>query len=161
MIPSKRPRLNAAVQILKANPLKTSDILWDYLKSLLLIPYYYGGSSPLMGLDCSGLVVEFLQAAGKMKHGDDATAQGLFHRYYVHKNTDTPKFGDLAFFGKTIDSISHVGICLNERLMIEAGGGTSGTKSLESAIQQNAFIKIRPIQYRKDFLCVVPVNIFE
>lgn len=139
--------------------MKNEDILWAYLQSLLLKPYYYGGSSPLIGLDCSGLVVEFLQAAGKMKHGDDATAQGLFHRYYVHKNTDIPKFGDLSFYGKTIDAITHIGICLNSELMIEAGGGTSGTKSLEAAIQQNAFIKIRPIKYRKDFLCVVPMEL--
>lgn len=97
-------------------------------------------------------------SAGVVPHGDDGTAQGLFDRFYKHKNESNPKFGDLAFFGKGVFDIRHVGICLNDKLMIEAGGGDSNTKTLELAIQNNACVRIRPIKYRKDFLCVVAME---
>jgi hypothetical protein len=39
--------------------------------------------------------------------------------------------------------------------MVEAGGGGSDTITDEVAIKRNAFVRIRPIRYRKDFQQVI------
>ncbi len=136
-------------------------LMYDWLIGMLGTQYRYGGRNRLEGLDCSQLVFEFLISAGRLPHGDDGTAQGLFGRFYTHKYTSSPRFGDLAFYGKNVDQIAHVGICMDDVLMIEAGGGDSTVKSFDQAVERSAMVRIRPIKYRKDFLGVVQMNLFE
>jgi len=88
-----------------------------------------------------------------------AWIQGL-HDYYrlSERALDcTPDFGGLAFYGQNELKITHVGFCLNPSLMLESGGGNSKTKTFQDATKQNAYIKMRPIYYRVDFLkCLIP-----
>jgi cell wall-associated NlpC family hydrolase len=126
-------------------------ILRDYINALLCTPYRWGGSNPLVGLDCSGLVVELLTAAGELKHGQDFSAASLFDKYKENQPT-VAAFGTLSFYGKDLKNITHVGFCLDEDTMVEAGGGGSKTLTKEDAEKQGAWVRIRPIKYRSDFL---------
>lgn len=124
-------------------------VTYDYAMSFVGQPYRWGGDDPMSGLDCSGLCIEILQSAGVFPHGQDTTADGL-RSYYSTGKTKSPSFGALAFFGK--DKATHVGFMLNDLSMLEAGGGGSNTNTLADAINQNAYVRIRPYNTRKDFL---------
>ena len=128
-------------------------ICLDYIKRMIGLPYLWGGDDTIAGFDCSGLVVEYLQCSGQLKENEDLKAHGLMRRYF-DKRVILPETGCLVFFGKN-DHATHVGICLNNDLMIEAGGGGSKTQTKKDAVNQNAFIRVRPINNRSDFLCFV------
>ncbi len=87
------------------------------------------------------------------------TADGLFKLYGAipeRKNSiwsDYPDFGKLAFFGK--GKATHVGLCLNDKLMVEAGNGGRKIKTMKDAIENNAFVRIRPIERRKDLIAKI------
>lgn len=126
------------------------QILQQLAMSLVGVPYVWGGNSPLTGLDCSGLACELLRTFGLLAKGEDWPAQGLYTRFPA--KLKEPKFGALVFFGKSAAEITHVGLCLNDQMMLEAGGGGSQTKTPQDAHQQDARVRIRPITSRKDFV---------
>lgn len=127
-------------------------LLYDYAISMLGKPYIWGGDDPIRGFDCSGLAIEILTAFGVLPKGYDTTAHGLYLRF---KDTSrvilSAELGDLAFYGRQ-DRITHVGFCMDNHFMIEAGGGGSKTKTEQDAADQNAYIRIRPIRSRKDLI---------
>lgn len=111
--------------------------------------YHFGGDDPLKGFDCSGLAMEMLIAFGfKIP---DMNAHNLYVWCQAQGFKPHKQLGALSFYGKR-DAITHVGIVLNEHLMIEAGGGDSTVTSTEIAAAKNAFIRIRPILYRRDYV---------
>lgn len=112
----------------------------------------------MTGYDCSHYVCEILMASGVLPHNSYLTAQGLFDKFSQDGKYGTVGAGALAFFGKDAKSVSHVGFCLDDRLMLNAAGGDSQTVSDAAASKQNAFVKMRPIKYRKDFLAVIKPN---
>lgn len=133
--------------------------LLDYAKSFIGIPYRYGGNSHLLGFDCSGYALEIMRAAGYVKSGQDMSANDLykFIEPYCSTLDSVPRAGALVFFGESVTKITHVGFALDGYLMLEAGGGDSQTLELKDAIARNAFIRLRPIRYRKDYLtCLNP-----
>ncbi len=123
-------------------------ILYDYAMRMVGLPYRWGGDDLVDGVDCSGLCIELLQAAGVFPKGFDANAAGLWN--FAFEKTTAPRFGSLVFFG--VPAVTHVGFCLNELLMLEAGGGGSQTTSREAAAKQNAYVRVRPIKSRKDLV---------
>jgi len=129
------------------------QVIYDYAMSWLLRPYSFGGDD-FTGIDCSGLCLELLKACG---HAPpiDMSAQGLFEYFKEGSIRDFKRFGSLAFYGKSETKISHVGFCLNEVLLIEAGGGTSRTIDERQASRDNAFVRIRPITGRSDLVSVL------
>lgn len=126
------------------------ELLYDYAMSFVGLPYIWGGDDPILGFDCSGLVLELLQAVGEFPSGDDMTAHGLFQRYSSNR-LEHPQFGALVFFGRP-EKVTHVGFCLNSALMLEAGGGGSKTVHVKEAAKQNAYVRIRPISNRRDLV---------
>lgn len=132
--------------------------LLEYAWSLLARThrYQWGGDDPIQGFDCSGFVMELMFAAGEIPYGTPKlTAQGLYE-FFEHRgghNVWGP--GSLAFYGMDATHIGHIGFCLDNYSILEAAGGNSQTTNDEVAIKQNAFLKMRPIKYRQDFLCLV------
>lgn len=124
-----------------------AEISVNYIKNFLGLKYKWGGDDPIDGLDCSGAVNEMLKCAGKIREKEDYTADQLRWKY---PEADKPEIGVLVFFGKA--KATHVGICITDTLMIEAGGGNSSTEDEADAIRQNAYMKIRPILRRHDVL---------
>lgn len=118
-------------------------IAWSFLGT----PYSWGGDDPINGFDCSGFVIEVLKSVGLFPRGQDMTAQGLSELYPRCEDT---KEGCLVFWRSSTDEnrIVHVEYCLDEVLSIGASGGGSKTMTMQDAIEQNAYIKIRPFRSR-------------
>jgi len=129
-------------------------IIRDYLLQFVGTPYIWGGDDPINGFDCSGFAQEYLASFGKDPPGDQ-TANSLYRYFLKHgeikKHCD---LGYLLFFGDK-ERIKHVAIGLTADLMIEAGGGTSVTRTINDAIIQNAYIRIRPHNSRNDLVVIL------
>jgi cell wall-associated NlpC family hydrolase len=130
------------------------DLLKAYALSFLGVPYKWGGSNPIEGIDCSGFVQEILKSAGMDPPGDQ-TAQALYNHFESNSEWNKYALGSLAFYGESTTKITHVAFCLDQYRCIEAGGGGSTTLSKEDAAKQNAFVRIRPIKARKDLVAIL------
>jgi cell wall-associated NlpC family hydrolase len=124
-----------------------------YITEFIGLPYIWGGDDTIKGFDCSGLAIEMLKMAGLVRENFDTTANGLW-RSYQDFIIDKPMQGALVFFG-TPEKVAHVGICIDEYSMIEAGGGGSRVHDAEDAAKYNAYIRVRPITSRRDFVGLV------
>lgn len=118
------------------------------------LPYIWGGDDPIKGFDCSGFVMELLKAGGLVANNEDLTANGIFARFRQFRCSQ-PTEGALLFFGKDSENITHTAYALNDKLMLEAGGGGRKTDSAETAAAQNAYLRIRPIKNRSDLVAMV------
>lgn len=132
------------------------EILYSYAMSFVGKPYYWGGDDPMEGYDCSGLVIELLMSVGIFSRKYDATAMGIYYEL-ERRSSHVPagRFGCLAFYGSNFHKISHVGFCLDQFRMLEAGGGGPKVTDVESAKKYNAYIKIRHIESRKDLIAIL------
>lgn len=134
------------------------QLLVDYAMSFVGREYIYGGAGPYF--DCSGFVIELMKSCGNSPP-HDMTAQQLFEHYKPTSEWGLKAAGSIAFYGRATNAITHVAWCVNPYQMIEAGGGTSETVSLELARRKNAFIRMRLIQDpsglngRRDFVAVL------
>lgn len=124
-------------------------------------PYRWGGDNPLVGFDCSGLVVEGLKAVGVISASADYSSQGLLKlaifkdcelALKAYKSASQLPKGAQLYFGKSATEVTHVAICLGAGLMLEAGGGGRHIVTLEDAQQQAACVRVRPINSRKDLV---------
>ena len=136
-------------------------VLYDYSMQMVGVPYKWGGSNPIQGMDCSALVQELLLAAGgHPSPTDDFTAQRLFDYFSQpdHHVSREMQLGALVFYGSLRSSIIHVGMCLDEKKMIEAGGGGRRINTREDAALFNAFVRVRPIRQGASFQgCFMPL----
>lgn len=119
----------------------------DYAKHFIGTPYHWGGDD-FSGFDCSGLIVEVLQAVGRISHGSDYSADGLLS-LFSHSRVVQGYAGCLAFYLDAEGRATHVVLLIDNTFAIGADGGGSGTITTEDAIARNAFVKIRPLDYRK------------
>lgn len=130
----------------------TQAILYDYAMSFNGKPYIWGGDDPVIGFDCSGLVIELLQSQGILPRGYDSTAQNLYLTLRKAGNNQALDFGTCLFFGADIGRITHTGFALSPAIMLEAGGGGPGVRDFQSAAAKNAYIRVRPINWRGDLV---------
>lgn len=128
--------------------------LFSYAMTFVGLPYVIGGQHPSVGYDCSGVATEILIAGGALKHGTDLSAQGLYD-HFKQNQCEKIDQGSLVFFGKSFSQVSHVGWAISDFLMIESGGGDFSTTDVSKAILKGAFVRVRPIGYRRDFLASV------
>jgi len=127
-------------------------------KMVLRIAYHYlgtwyqwGGDDP-RGFDCSGLAIECLKSVGVLPYFGDWTAHQLFTLFPIRPAN--PKPGDLVFWASSSGNrIRHVEIAVSDELSIGASGGGSGVRTVDDAVRENAYIKIRPIETRRGFRC--------
>jgi len=127
-----------------------SQLILTYALGFINAPYQWGGAGPAW--DCSGFVLELMKAQGVVSNSFDASADTLF-KLTMSGGIPKPEAHALAFYGKN-GVATHVSYCLNDVLCIEAAGGNSKTINLEAAQSQGAFVRIRPIFYRKDWLAL-------
>ena len=133
--------------------------LVEYAKCFIGRPYIWGGDGSGKSdgcFDCSGLVVECLQAVGVLANGSDFTAKALYNHLLSHGWVNVPRgletASDLCFWGKSETSITHVSIAIGSRQHIEAGGGGSGSKT---AATSNGMVRVRPLSSRGDLLATL------
>jgi len=127
------------------------NLALDYAFRFIGIPYYWGGDDPIQGFDCSGFVIEVLQAVGLLPFGYKDIAGGLWNKWKNHTVLKA-RPGCLALwfqpgFPLSIQTCSHVELCLDEGYSIGSSGGGSKTITPAEAIRTNAFIKIRPFTW--------------
>lgn len=133
-----------------------------YALSFLGKPYLWGGNGP-QGFDCSGFVQEVLASAGLDPSGDQS-AQALFDILSMYGkvfSNETPAAGDIIFYGTDSKSISHVAFMINSWQQIGANGGNHTCTDLRSAEKLGAMVKVRPWNYRKDFVAFVRIKEFQ
>ena len=106
--------------------------------SLLGTPYRYGGASPKVGLDCSGLVYYTHRRVGLTIPRN--TRGQLEKAHPVELSRIRP--GDLLFFRLSWRKVSHVGIYTGNNRFIHA---SSGGKGVSYANIENAYWKKRLI----------------
>ena len=135
--------------------MNNEQIFREIILSYLHQNYIWKGQNPNVGFDCSNLVVDILKSVGEFTYNGGATPQYLFNRYRENHMSTKPQLGAICFYGKSEQRIHHCGIMLNDSMMLESGGGTSGTKSKKDAIEANARVRIRPYDYRKDLIKIL------
>lgn len=118
-------------------------------KKYLGTPYVWGGESLSEGgFDCSGFVYNVLKDS-EIKVGRD-TAQGYYNTFskfeVPKKNIAT---GDLLFFGKSKNAITHVAIAISPTEMIESIGSKKNTKA-----NKGKGVSISKVNRRKDLVAV-------
>jgi hypothetical protein len=136
---------------MKLNPIESElarELSLDIAREFLGKPYIWGGDDPVKGFDCSGFCIELLKSVGILPRKGDWTADGLYNKFVSHV-IDKPYKGCLVFWTNSEGKIIHVEFAVNEFLCIGASGGGSKTTNKEAAIDQNAYIKIRPWHSRK------------
>ncbi len=141
------------------------DYLVIYAFSFVGTPYKFGGNSPLDGgMDCSGFVQEILKAGGILPNHVDLSAQQIYDKLNgvqssgLGPDLGDPKAGAVSFYGLDTSHIDHVGFLINEGFMLSAAGGDASTITAEDAMMSEAFIKLRPINYRGDLVAVIMPN---
>lgn len=115
----------------------------DYAKCFIGKPYIWGGSGA-EGFDCSGFVIECMQAFGYLPKGD-WTAQGLYDRLVKHAVDVKDSKLSSAFFSNGSKMV-HVAIMLDDKSYIEAGGGDSHCTSTNNS---TGMVRIRTVAWRK------------
>lgn len=133
--------------------------LVEYAKCFIGRPYIWAGNGSGKcdgGFDCSGLVVECLQAVGVLANGSDYSAKALYSHLLdhgwvkVHRGFETAS--DLCFWGKSEGSIIHVSIVIGPRQHLESGGGGSESKTAGTS---TGMVRVRPLSSRGDLLATL------
>lgn len=129
----------------------------EYALKFIGRPYVWGGDGGGKfggGFDCSGLVVECLQAFGAVE--GDFTAQALYKHLLALGWAKVPRglvnAADVLFWGKSEAAVTHVSLAASDWQHIEAGGGGSKCKTAENSA---GMVRLRPIASRKDFVAAL------
>ncbi len=96
---------------------KNFHSLEEIALSFLNSPYLWGGKTKF-GTDCSGFVQSVFKIYGKILPRD-SYQQAVVG---VEVNLENSKAGDLVFFGKKFDVITHVGIVISDKRVIHSSG---------------------------------------
>lgn len=129
----------------------------EYALQFIGRPYVWGGDGSGKlggGFDCSGLVVECLQAFGAVE--GDFTAQALYKHLlalgWAKVPRDLVNAADVLFWGKSEAAVTHVSLAASDWQHVEAGGGGSKCKTAENS---TGMVRLRPIAARKDFVAAL------
>lgn len=118
-------------------------------------PYVHAGNFPVTGFDCSGLVCYILKAGGALKYNQDMSSEMLFQHFSKPENGRRMLAGcAIALFGRG-GKATHCGFTINNYQMVEAGGGDSTIRNVQTARLKGACVRLMPIDYRSDLITVI------
>lgn len=125
------------------------DLFLMVLYAQLGKPYRWGGDDPMLGFDCSGLVNEGAQSVGLLGRKEDRTAAVWYEQAKPLPVGEKPKVGDLLFWKDETGKVYHVEAVYavledGGLVTIGASGGGSKTTTAQDAVEQNAYVKLRP-----------------
>ena len=89
----------------------------DWALAQVGTPYIWGGETPGVGFDCSGLVQAAYRAAGITL---PRTAQAQYDATTKLAPGDPLQPGDLVFFGQSTAAVEHVGLVVSPTTMVDA-----------------------------------------
>ena len=98
----------------------TPERLAETGRRFIGIPYLWGGTTP-NGFDCSGLIQRVYRLNGVLLPRD-SDQQARFGVEKVISGPENVTPGDLLFFGRSRDSITHVGLVLPDRTFLHSYG---------------------------------------
>lgn len=129
-------------------------VFLETIRAYHLKSYDWGGQGP-WGVDCSGLVVEGLRACGLFANRQDMSANDMWNTYRGKYAVDRPREGSIVFWFAPSGKAVHTAVAVGPYHCMGAHGGGSATTDDKKAEQQQAFVKIRPINYRLEpFKCI-------
>lgn len=105
-------------------------------RSLLGLPYRWGGTDSTTGMDCSGLVYRVMQLAG-LEVPRDSGDQFDRAPFKSEASWEEARPGDLVFFGD--DSITHVGFYLGDDRYISEHGGAQTCRTVIRSITDDPY----------------------
>ncbi len=115
-------------------------------------PYVWGGESDSEGgYDCSGFLYAVLKKCGM--NVPRTTAQGFSQ---MGKAVGSIKSGDLLFFGKSKNNITHVAIAISDTQMIESIGTSKNTKN-----NKGKGVTISNVNRRSDLVLIKRIVAYE
>lgn len=123
-----------------------------YLLDHLGAPYIWGGHRIETGVDCSGAVMAAWIAAGIVPE----KVRGHFAADDIERSVKSVSReelqpGDLVFYGSKLKpGATHVMMYAGEGKVVGATGGGHLTTTVEKAREQDAAVKVKPYDYRKD-----------
>jgi cell wall-associated NlpC family hydrolase len=140
-----------------------------YAWSLIGSRYYWtdgskqsaGNDDPVLGFDCSGFVSEICRAVGWIGSRERLSSTEFLARF-PRSTGSRPKPGDILIYGGRLDDGTldpyHVSFVVGPEHIIEAGGGGRGVDTDGEAAALNAFVRVRPIEFRASEIiaCVTP-----
>jgi len=126
-----------------------SQAVW-YAKRWIGTPYTWAGDD-FRSLDCSGLIMEIFKALGIFHENEDYSAEALFQKYGRFRIQGLPYAGCLVFWLNAKGQAVHVAIMIDNYFLIHAAGGGPGTRTVEDAIRDNAYVKMRMLEEVADF----------
>ena len=140
---------------------KRKRFIW-YLEVFLKDRYYKGNGvtsfisesdDPIFGWNCSGLLSEGLRGVGMIGHRERLSVLEIYKRFADKAVNSPPIKGDILFYGTmkpgAEPELVHVAAMLDDYHIIEAGGGNGSVDTDEEAAKKNAFVRIRPVEFRE------------
>lgn len=121
----------------------------EYASKFIGKPYIWGGTGTI-GFDCSGLVIECLQAFGDLPKGDwtaDTLATKLQQLGWIVVKEYQEE--DVVFFRNSNGRYYHTAIMINDHQFIEAGGGDS---KCTTAANSTGIVRLRTLAWNKPSL---------
>lgn len=124
----------------------------EVAKSLLWVPYVWGGKNPMVALDCSGFIQAVLSYStiGLMEPSPAKNSRSQLLRFPEVEDAYT---ACLAFYGRK-DRINHVMMCIDTKWVIGSAGGNSTYTHIAKAMKYGACVKILPLYYRRDLVAI-------
>ena len=128
--------------------------------SYVNVPYKWGGFDA-SGLDCSALIIKSFHDTGHFIQNMNSQQIYYWTQTIEGAKSCKPTQDCLLFYGRDAESITHVALAINDKILIEAGGAGRDSLNLSKneLLKRNARVRIREINYRSDLVASVFIDL--